>query len=91
MVRWQRWLSKCRASSSRAPEKFRHYGPMAQDFFAAFGHDGVGTIATPTTINTTDLAGILMIAIQTLERRTAENTELKTRVEELERAIQKMR
>ncbi len=51
----------------------------------------MGTIATPTTINTTDLAGILMIAIQTLERRTAENTELKTRVEELERAIQKMR
>lgn len=23
-------------------EKFRHYGPMAQDFFAAFGYDGVG-------------------------------------------------
>jgi hypothetical protein len=24
------------------PKKFRHYGPMAQNFFAAFGHDGVG-------------------------------------------------
>jgi hypothetical protein len=24
------------------PKKFRHYGPMAQDFFAAFGHDGLG-------------------------------------------------
>ena len=72
------------------PGRFRHYGPMAQDFFAAFGQDGVGTIGTPTTINTSDLAGILMIAVQTLGRRTKENAELKVRVEELERAIQKM-
>ena len=28
------------------PKEFRHYGPMAQDFFAAFGHDGVGQIGT---------------------------------------------
>src|SRR5262249_16055711 len=26
------------------PKEFRHYGPMAQDFYAAFGHDGVGQI-----------------------------------------------
>ena len=26
------------------PKEFRHYGPMAQDFFAAFGQDGVGQI-----------------------------------------------
>ncbi len=38
------------------PEEFRHYGPMGQDFFAAFGHDGEGSIATPTTINRNDLA-----------------------------------
>ncbi len=69
------------------PEKFRHYGPMAQDFFAAFGKDGVGTIGTPTTINTSDLTGILMIAVQRLEER---NVELKARFEELERAIKKM-
>src|SRR5262249_54341263 len=25
------------------PKEFRHYGPMAQDFYAAFGHDGVRT------------------------------------------------
>jgi len=25
------------------PKQFRHYGPMAQDFFAAFGHDGLWT------------------------------------------------
>jgi len=36
------------------PQQFRHYGPVAQEFFAAFGHDGVGTIGTPTTINSGD-------------------------------------
>jgi len=54
------------------PKEFRHYGPMAQDFFAAFGHDGAGQIGTETTINSGDLAGILMIAVQSLEKRTAE-------------------
>lgn len=68
------------------PEQFRHYGPMAQEFFAAFGHDGKGTIGTPTTINSTDMAGILMIAVQALERRTAEVEDLRTQVAEL-RAI----
>ena len=54
------------------PKEFRHYGPMAQDFFAAFGQDGVGQIGTETTINSGDLAGILMVAVQALEKRTAE-------------------
>jgi hypothetical protein len=45
---------------------------MAQDFFAAFGHDGVGQIGSETTINAGDLAGILMSAVQALEQRTAE-------------------
>jgi len=49
--------------------QFRHYGPMAQDFFAAFGRDAVGTIGTPTTITSGDLDGILMIAVQALEKR----------------------
>ena len=53
------------------PKKFRHYGPMAQDFFAAFGYDGLGQIGSETTINSGDLAGILMIAVQALEKRTA--------------------
>jgi hypothetical protein len=44
----------------------------AQDFFAAFGHDAVGTIGTPTTITSGDLDGILMIAVQALEKRTVE-------------------
>ena len=50
-------------------KQFRHYGPTAQDFFDAFGHDGVGTIGTPTTITSGDLDGILMIAAQALEKR----------------------
>ncbi len=54
------------------PKQFRHYGPMAQDFFAAFGHDGIGAIGTETTITSTDLDGILMIAAQALEKRTEE-------------------
>lgn len=54
------------------PKDFRHYGPMAQDFFAAFGKDEVGTIGTPTTINSTDLAGILMLAVQALEKRSTD-------------------
>src|SRR5262249_2773238 len=48
------------------PQEFRHYGPMAQDFYAAFGHDEIGTVGTPTTINSGDMAGILMIAVQAL-------------------------
>lgn len=57
---------------------------MAQEFFAAFGNDALGTIGTPTTINSGDMAGILMIAVQALERQ---NRDLKSRVEELERLI----
>jgi hypothetical protein len=44
---------------------------MAQDFFAAFGHDGVGRFGSETTINSADMAGILMIAVQALEKRSA--------------------
>jgi hypothetical protein len=56
---------------------------MAQDFFAAFGQDGVGQIGTETTINSGDIAGILMIAVQALEKRTAELKETKAQVAEL--------
>jgi hypothetical protein len=79
-------------------KEFRHYGPVAQDFFAAFGHDGIGTIGTPTTINSGDMAGILMTAAQALEKRTveqrkeidalrAENADLEARLQALERRI----
>lgn len=57
--------------------KFRHYGPMAQDFFAAFGHDAVGTIGSDTTINSNDLSGILLSAVQELARKLeVKNAEL---------------
>jgi hypothetical protein len=69
------------------PQQFRHYGPVAQEFFAAFGHDGVGMVGTPTTINSGDMEGILMIAVQALEKRTAENAELRARIEALERLV----
>lgn len=52
------------------PQVFRHYGPMAQDFFKAFGHDSYGTIGTDTTINQADLEGVNLIAIQALVKRT---------------------
>jgi hypothetical protein len=66
------------------PTKFRHYGPNAQEFFAAFGHDDLGTIGNETTITTTDIDGIMLLAIQALEQRTVElQEELRMAREEL--------
>ncbi|MCF0074207.1 tail fiber domain-containing protein [Dyadobacter sp. CY261] len=48
----------------------RHYGPMAQDFFAAYGKDLHGTIGNDTTLNTADVDGVAFILIQALEKRT---------------------
>ena len=72
------------------PKEFRHYGPMAQDFFSAFGHDGVGQIGTDTTINSGDLAGILMIAVQALEKRTAELKQKEAQIAVLESKIEEL-
>jgi len=44
----------------------RHYGPMAQEFHANFGNDGMGKIGNDTTIATADIDGVMMIAIQAL-------------------------
>jgi uncharacterized small protein (DUF1192 family) len=66
------------------PTRFRHYGPNAQEFFAAFGHDDLGTIGSETTITTTDIDGIMLLAIQALEQRTVElQEELRRTQEEL--------
>ena len=70
------------------PKEFRHYGPMAQDFFAAFGHDGLGQIGSETTINAGDLAGILMIAVQALEKRTAELKQKEAKMPVLESRLE---
>ncbi len=60
---------------------FRHYGPMAQDFFAAFGHDALGTIGEDKTINQADFDGVNLIAIKALiqevEQLKAANQQLK--------------
>jgi hypothetical protein len=74
--------------------QFRHYGPMAQDFFAAFGHDDVGSVGTATTINSGDMAAVLMIAIQELDKQAKEHNEalqmenarLKSHIDDLEQS-----
>ncbi len=59
-----------------------HVGPVAEDFWAAFGL-GEGS----TTITTVDADGIALLGVQTLERRTAElraeNAELRAANAEL--------
>ncbi len=73
------------------PTRFRHYGPVAQEFYAAFGHDCVGLSGDSVSINSGDMAGVMMIAIQTLEREKeqmkAENAALKARLSKLEEAL----
>lgn len=69
------------------PQQFRHYGPVAQEFFAAFGHDEVGISGTPTTINSGDEAGLLMIAVQALAKRTEEVETMKAQIAELREMI----
>jgi len=66
------------------PRQFRHYGPTAQEFFAAFGHDSIGSIGTDTTINSGDMAGIMMVAIQELAEQ---NAALQQRINDLETRI----
>ncbi|MCF0054487.1 tail fiber domain-containing protein [Dyadobacter sp. CY356] len=62
-------------------KQYRHYGPMAQDFFAAFGHDELGIVGEDKSINQADFDGVNLIAIQALikevEALKAENKNLK--------------
>jgi hypothetical protein len=61
----------------------RHLGPMAQDFYAAFG---LGD--SDTSIGTLDADGVALAAIQALHEQNqdlqAENAELRGRVDDLE-------
>ncbi len=66
---------------------FRHYGPMAQDFYNAFGNDGIGNIGCDTLIATADFLGVSFIAVQALEKRT---TELKQAQQELAKQVEKI-
>jgi hypothetical protein len=67
--------------------KFRHYGPMAQEFYKNFGNDGIGIIGNDTTIATADMDGVLMIAIQALNN---EKDQLKQKAKEQETTIKAM-
>jgi hypothetical protein len=73
------------------PKTFRHYGPMAQDFYVAFGKDKYGTIGNDTAINSADFAGVSFIAIQALEKRTQAVEELKKKNEELGKMLLELR
>jgi hypothetical protein len=73
----------------------RHYGPMAQDFYKAFGKDELGEIGCDTLINQQDFLGVSFIAIQALEKRTQkigelllENNELKKQNQSLEKRLE---
>ncbi len=67
------------------PTKYRHYGPMAQEFFNAFGHDRYGVIGNDTTINQADFEGVLLVAVQALEKRSEEHMqEIRSQRQELQ-------
>lgn len=70
------------------PSTSRHYGPMGQDFFAAFGRDELGTIGNETSLCGSDVSGINMIAIQALEKRTQEVKDLKQEIIDLKERLQ---
>lgn len=76
---------------------FRHYGIMAQDFYAAFGKDKYGIIGNDTTVNPVDMIGVNMAAIKALEQRTEkietlqnENTILKNENASVKQQLQQL-
>jgi hypothetical protein len=86
-------LSKLKLGSwnytSQDPQQFRHYGPMAQEIFRYFGHDGIGTIGNDTTLATADMDGIIMICLQALEKRTQELKEAQETITRLNEEFQR--
>lgn len=73
--------------SYKDDEGIRHYGPMAQEIFSAYGKDSYGEIGCDTVLTTADMDGIMMIMLQGLEKRTTvqnqENLALKTQMTNL--------
>jgi hypothetical protein len=59
-------------------QQVRHMGPMAEDFYQAFGL-GTGN----TSIGVQDIAGVSIAAIKALEQRTAELQQKTSEVEQL--------
>ena len=64
----------------------RHIGPMAQDFYQAFGFG-----ESDTTITTVDADGVNMAALQALIEKTDELEAMSTRLEQSEAELAKMR
>ncbi|MBA4150817.1 MAG: tail fiber domain-containing protein [Verrucomicrobia bacterium] len=79
----QQWTYKAEADA------VRHFGPMAQDFHAAFG---LG--ADDVTIATVDADGVALAAIQglnqKLEETRTENAELKRELSELKKLVHQL-
>ncbi|GAB4049853.1 tail fiber domain-containing protein [Spirosoma litoris] len=69
----------------KGQHSIRHYGPMAQDFFAAFGQDGLGQVGCDTLIYSHDFAGVTFAGVQALIR---ENEALKARLASQEARLQ---
>ena len=83
-------LSSWRYKSDPNPQN-RHYGMMAQDFFAAFGKDEPGTIGSDTLVNPLDILGIAFSAIKALEKRTAHLDELEKENDYLRKVVARLR
>jgi FtsZ-binding cell division protein ZapB len=66
----------------------RHLGPMAQDFYEAFKLGGIGN---DTTITTTDIDGVNMVAIQALYQRTEELKAKTLEINQLKAELESMR
>src|SRR5699024_9867258 len=71
----------------QSKEDFRHYGPMAQEFYKYFGNDGIGTVGNDTTIASADIDGVMMIAIKALAE---ENDALKKQNEAMQAQLSEL-
>jgi hypothetical protein len=84
-------LSKLKLGSwnykSQDAKNYRHYGPMAQEIFHYFGHDGKGTIGCDTLLASADMDGIMMICLQALEKRTSELQKANDKITELQQQV----
>jgi hypothetical protein len=72
----------------KGQHEIRHYGPMAQDFYAAFGHDGLGQVGCDTLIYSHDFAGVTFAGVQALIR---ENEQLKRELAQQKAEAQRAR
>jgi hypothetical protein len=79
----------------KGQREIRHYGPMAQDFYAAFGHDALGQVGCDTLINSHDFAGVTFAAVQALirenERLRVETQNLASQLAEQKTETQRVR